>query len=98
MPFLPEIKTKDEAFAEYLTFQYTIGEKTLFEGINQLLPGHALLVENKKIKIWRYWDINYEIDYDHSANYFNKLRELPEDSVFVHGRAMSRLVVMFLVA
>ena len=39
LPFLPEIKTKDTALAEYLTFQYSIGEKTLFDGINQLLLG-----------------------------------------------------------
>ena len=50
LPFLPEIKTKDTALAEYLTFQYSIGDKTLFDGINQLLPGHALLVENGEVK------------------------------------------------
>lgn len=88
LPFLPEIKTNDEALAEYLTFQYTIGNKTLFDGVNQLMPGHALAVENGKIKIWRYWDVTYDIDYEHSANYFNRrLRELLENSVQIHGRS-----------
>src|SRR5450755_1472205 len=32
LPFLPEIKTDSTALAEYLTFQYTIGARTLFEG------------------------------------------------------------------
>lgn len=28
--FLPSIRSNDAALAEYLTFRYTIGEKTLF--------------------------------------------------------------------
>ena len=88
LPFLPSIRTNDAAFAEYLTFQYTIGEKTLFDGIHQLLPGHALSVENGQVRIWRYWDVSYEIDYDHSPSYFNnRLRELLEDSIALHGRS-----------
>ena len=42
LPFLPDIETDPAALAEYLTFQYTIGARTLFEGIDTLLPGHAL--------------------------------------------------------
>jgi len=88
LPFLPEIRTNEAAFAEYLTFQYTIGEKTLFNGINQLLPGHALAVENGQITVWRYWDVSFEIDWDHSPAYFHRrLRELLEDSVALHGRS-----------
>ena len=88
LPFLPSINTNEEAFAEYLTFQYTIGEKTLFDGIKQLLPGHALTVENGQVNVWRYWDVSYEIDYDHSAKYFcNRLRELLEESIELHGRS-----------
>lgn len=88
LPFLPSISTNDAAFAEYLTFQYTIGEKTLFDGVRQLLPGHALSVENGQIKVWRYWDVSYEIDYDHSSHYFDtRLRELLEESIELHGRS-----------
>lgn len=88
LPFLPEIRTNEAALAEYLTFQYTIGEKTLFEGVYQLLPGHALSIENGEVRIWRYWDVSYEIDYDHSPRYFhNRLRELLEDSIALHGRS-----------
>lgn len=88
LPFMPEIRTEDSALAEYLTFQYTIGEKTLFAGIKQLLPGHALSVEDGRIRVWRYWDISFEIDYDHSTAYFHRhLRELLEDSIRHHGRS-----------
>lgn len=88
LPFLPEITTNSSALAEYLTFQYTIGEKTLFEGIYQLLPGHALCIENSKIRVWRYWDVSYTIDFDHSSTYFQRrLRELVEDSLSLHLRS-----------
>ena len=72
LPFLPEIETDPAALAEYLTFQYTIGEATLFRGIKQLLPGHALTVENGEVRVWRYWDVHYEIDFDHSQRYFER--------------------------
>ena len=85
LPFLPEIATDPEALAEYLTFQYTIGDETLFRGVKQLLPGHALAVENGKVQVWRYWDVRYEIDFDHSARYFeHRLTELLNDTVDVH--------------
>lgn len=88
LPFLPEIRTNETAFSEYLTFQYTIGEKTLFEGIKQLLPGHALSVKDGELRIWRYWDVSYDKDHDHSTGFFHRrLRELLEDSVKVHGRS-----------
>ncbi|CCG43054.1 asparagine synthase (glutamine-hydrolyzing) [Magnetospirillum molischianum] len=88
LPFLPEIDTDASALAEYMTFQYTIGDQTLFRGVKQLLPGHALAVENGELKIWRYWDVCYEVDYDHSPRYFrNRLEELLADSVSMHLRA-----------
>ena len=88
LPFLPEIDTDSSALAEYLTFQYTIGEHTLFKGIKQLLPGHGLVAENGALRTWRYWDIHYEIDFDHSADYFRRrLIELMHDSLKLHLRS-----------
>ncbi len=88
LPFLPAIDTDPQALGEYLTFQYTIGEATLFKGVKQLLPGHALAVENGNVRVWRYWDVRHEIDYDHSATYFERrLVELLDDTVDVHLRS-----------
>jgi len=88
LPFLPDIESDPDALTEYLTFQYTIGEATLFRGIKQLLPGHALTVEYGSIRVWRYWDVRYEIDYDHSPRYFeNRLVELLDESVGLHLRS-----------
>ena len=88
LPFIGEIETDASALAEYLTFQYTIGEHTLFKGVKQLLPGHALLLENGQIRVWRYWDVKYEIDFDHSPRYFeSRLAELVNDSLRLHLRS-----------
>lgn len=88
LPVLPEIDTDPTALAEYLTFQYTIGEHTLFKGIKQLLPGHALCVEGGEVRVWRYWDVKYEIDFDHSPRYFERrLAELVDESLSLHLRS-----------
>lgn len=88
LPFLADIATEPAALAEYLTFQYTIGEHTLFEGVRQLLPGHGLCVEDGRVRVWRYWDVHHEIDYDHTPPYFRKrLAELLDDSMRLHLRS-----------
>lgn len=88
VPFLPDVETDPDALAEYLVFQYTIGEKTLFKGVKQLLPGHALTVEDGHVTTWRYWDVHYEIDLDHNPGYFERrLEELLADSLELHLRS-----------
>jgi asparagine synthase (glutamine-hydrolysing) len=88
LPFVNSIETDADALAEYLTFNYTIGESTMFKGIRQLLPGHALVVENGQVRIWKYWDVNYEIDWAHQQDWFEgRLAELLDDSVNLHMRA-----------
>ena len=88
LPFLPNVATDPGALAEYLVFQYTIGEHTLFKSIKKLLPGHALVIEAGAVKIWHYWDVNYEIDFVHNAQFFDeKLRELIDDSMRMHLRS-----------
>lgn len=88
LPFLHSVDSDPAALSEYLTFQYTLGERTLFKGISQLQPGQALAIENGAVKVWRYWDVHYEVDFDHSPRYFeNRLVELLEESVSLHLRS-----------
>ncbi len=88
MPFLPAIKTDRQAFAEYITFQYPMGKQTLFQHIYQLEPASAMLITADGEKIWRYWDVHYHIDYDHTPTYFsNRLEEIVHESVQLHLRS-----------
>src|SRR6202043_1962065 len=80
LPFLPEIETDSSALAEYLTFQYTIGTKTLFKGVESLMPGHSLVVAKGEVRISRYWDVQYEVDFTRSPRYFEeRFKELVAD-------------------
>ncbi len=88
LPFLKDIETDSGALAEYLTFQYTIGEQTLFKTVKQLMPAHMLVVEMGDMRVRRYWDVDYSLDWDHSERYF--LKQLPDfvnESTDVHLRS-----------
>lgn len=88
LPFLPEIETDPSALAEYLTFQYQIGERNLFKHIYTLLPGHALRVRNGEVVVSRYWDVHYEIDYLHTPRYFQeRMDEILRESMDLHMRS-----------
>lgn len=50
-------KVKLSALNDYLTFQAAVGPETLFEGICELLPGHALIFEKGVARVSKYWDI-----------------------------------------
>ncbi|MGI9434326.1 MAG: asparagine synthase (glutamine-hydrolyzing), partial [Geminicoccaceae bacterium] len=88
LPFLDDIETDPSALAEYLTFQYTIGDQTLFKNVRQLMPAHMLVVENGDLDIRRYWDVDYNLDWDHSERFFlNQLPDYVHESTNVHLRS-----------
>jgi asparagine synthase (glutamine-hydrolysing) len=54
-----------DGLSAYLTYQYTIGQKTMFKGIEKVLGGNMLIFDfnfnSKKPEIRRYWDIKEDI-------------------------------------
>jgi len=88
LPLLDSVSTDAAALAEYLTFQYTIGEQTLFKNVKQLMPAHTLVVERGIISVERYWDVTYEVDFGRSEAFFvDGIRHLVEESVNLHLRS-----------
>ena len=88
VPILPSVEIDQKALTEYLTFQYPISELTLFKGVHQLHPGHALSVRDGKVSIRKYWDVRYEHDHSITADSARaRIHELLSDSVNVHLRA-----------
>ncbi|MBK8515261.1 MAG: asparagine synthase (glutamine-hydrolyzing) [Saprospiraceae bacterium] len=90
LPFLPDIKTNIEGLKDYLTFQLCLGEKTLFEGVNEVLPAHSVVADmnTSSVEIKKYWEVYYEPNFDRTAQYYReKLKELLEDSVKFHMRS-----------
>lgn len=89
LPFLKDRKVHRSALSDYFTFQFCLGEKTLMDGVWQLPAAHfALVSAGHPPRPQRYWEVHYEVDYDHTERWFRqRLRDLLEESVRVHLRA-----------
>jgi len=88
LPFLPELETDLEALSDYLAFQFCLGEKTLFKGVQQLMPAHTLTIDQGSLAARKYWEVYYTLDFDHTPKYFHeKLHWLLSDSVEMHTRS-----------
>jgi len=88
LPFLPEIETDVEGLKDYLTFQFCLAGKTLFAGVQELLPGHFLRVRNGTVTTERYWEVYFEPDFDHTRGFYERrVEELLADSISLHLRS-----------
>ncbi len=60
----------------------------MFKGISQLPAGHTLTVERDTVTIRKYWEVYFDIDYHHTARYFeDRLHQTLQDSVRIHLRS-----------
>ncbi len=88
LPFLPAIRTDLDGLKDYLAFQFCLAGKTLFLGVRELLPGHRLVVRNGAVRVARYWEVYYDLDWDHREQWFEaRIEELLHDSVRLHLRS-----------
>jgi len=88
LPFVKQIETDLEGFKDYLSFQFCLGGKTLFRGIEELQPAHSLTIANGTVSVKRYWEVYFEPDFNHTAKYFEeRLRALLQESVALHLRS-----------
>jgi asparagine synthase (glutamine-hydrolysing) len=57
---------------EYLTFQFIIGEETMFRNIFKVLPGHYMILDlfSGKLNRVKYWEPDFKIDKYHTEEYF----------------------------
>ena len=78
-----------EGLLDYFTFQFCLGNKTLFKNILKLMPGHYLFLNaDGTLIISKYWDLDFNIDTHHTEEYFeHQLLRLLEDSVRLQLRA-----------
>jgi asparagine synthase (glutamine-hydrolysing) len=88
LPFLPAIETDPDGLKDYLAFQFCLAGKTMFRGVRELLPGHTLIARDGHIRTDRYWEVQFEPDFDHTEDWFtSNLRGLLDESVAFHLRA-----------
>jgi asparagine synthase (glutamine-hydrolysing) len=81
-----------QGLQDYITFQFCLGDKTMFKDIYKLEPGWFMVVQygNEELTINKsqYWDLNYSTDNVHDEKWFSsKLLELLENSVAIHLRS-----------
>jgi len=88
----PEVQAEPdlESINDYLTFQYVLGERTLFRGIGKLLPGHYQVIDcsTGQRRTTRYWEPAFEIDRHHTEDYFvEEVTRLVGDAVRLQMRS-----------
>lgn len=69
---------------EYLTFQFIMGEGTMFKNIFKILPGHFMSLNLKtwEYKTVKYWEPNFKIDQFHTEEYFvAELQAILEETI-----------------
>ena len=81
----PDIQRKlnYEALCQFVTYAYTIDGQTMFDGINELLPGHKLIFtfSDKKVKIEKYWDLQLTENLRSDEENLKMLRLLLENAI-----------------
>lgn len=65
----------DEAVADFFAFEYILGNKTLFQGINLVPPASILTISKGKFSIENYWDFNFQEKAFSEAYYVEELVE-----------------------
>ncbi len=69
----------------YLTFQYSPGENTFFEGVKKLLPAHCLTWKDGKVSIRRYWQPEFEPQQGKNLEQWEtEIENAMKDSVAAH--------------
>jgi asparagine synthase (glutamine-hydrolysing) len=62
----------DESIADYLTFQYVPGPRTIWKGVRKLPPAHFLVADENGVRVSRYWSLPTDEDSGHSVDYYRE--------------------------
>ena len=89
LPFLPRVDTDLSGLHDYFSYQFCLGDKTMFSGVWQVRPAHCGWAGPDGSTAWQqYWEVHYQIDGEHREPWFvERLRERLTDSVRVHLRS-----------
>ena len=84
-----EPKRDEHSLHHYISFQFCLDERTLFENVFKIKPGHFLIGQGPKILQDRcYWNTKYHVNDDHNETYFqDELLSLLKDSLRLQIRS-----------
>jgi asparagine synthase (glutamine-hydrolysing) len=63
------------ALDQIFTFWVTLPPRTPFKSISQLPPGHSLVLEGGRVRIWQYWKLAYPLEWDRTEGCEDRLSE-----------------------
>lgn len=87
-----DVKREIDLYAldQIFTFWFTLPPRTIFKDILELPPGHSLTVENRNIRVWSHWQLDYA-ESTKAANkeedYADRLLELLIDATRIRLRS-----------
>jgi asparagine synthase (glutamine-hydrolysing) len=88
LPFIEEINVNKAALKDYLYFQLYLGDYTLIEEIHELKPAHTMAINGSGIKVEKYWEVYYNLNFEKSPKQFEeRLHDLIYESVQLHTRS-----------
>jgi asparagine synthase (glutamine-hydrolysing) len=76
LPLIPKREADVQAIYEFLTFQNIISDKTFFQSIHKLIPGHWLRWTPSGVTSGSFWEVNFPRD--HQGSYPDVIREYKE--------------------
>lgn len=88
----------EESVFHTLNMQYTLSDRTLFQNIKQLPPGHFLLVEDGQIKIADYFDLDYPLETSPTEESATLSRSLEQEYIEEFARLFEESVRLRLFA
>lgn len=88
----PQLKAEvnKDGLNDYLTFQFILGNSTLFKGVCKLAPGHYMVIDlhNLNHHYVKYWSPSFSVDKYHTEEYFiHELKRLIEDTIRIQLRS-----------
>lgn len=89
-----EKTVNQSALSDYLTFQFILGEDTLFGNIKKVVPGSYFVINLNTMSCQpvKYWTPNFSVDKFHTEEYFvHQLRALIEDTIRIQLRSDVKL-------
>jgi len=64
-----------QALDQIFTFWVTLPPRTAFKQVSQLPPGHSLVLQNGRTRVYPYWKLNYSADHQPSEHEEQRLTE-----------------------
>lgn len=80
-----KIEENKDLLENYLTFQFTPGNDTLFKNVYHLQPGHYFTYESNNLQIKQYYQINFDADNSKTTDqWIKEVEDVLNDSITAH--------------